>query len=35
MLISNKNHHYSFLKDIEMIFATMLGKKVQYDGEEI
>ena len=27
--------HYSFLKDIEMIFATVLGKKVQYAGEEI
>ena len=27
--------NYSFLKDIEMIFATVLGKKVQYAGEEI
>lgn len=28
-------HHYSFLKDIEMIFATVLGFKVQFAGEEI
>ena len=28
-------HHYSFLKDIEMIFATVLGKKVRFAGEEI
>lgn len=27
--------HYSFIKDIEMIFATVLGKKIQYAGEEI
>ena len=27
--------NYSFVKDIEMIFATVLGKKVQYAGEEI
>ena len=27
--------HYSFLKDIEMIFATVLGKKIQYAGETI
>ena len=27
--------HYSFLKDIEMIFATVLGKKVMFGGEEI
>ena len=27
--------NYSFLKDIEMIFATVLGKKIQYAGEEI
>lgn len=27
--------HYSFVKDIEMIFATVLGKKIQYAGEEI
>lgn len=28
-------HHYSFFKDIEMIFATVLGRKVQFAGEEI
>ena len=28
-------YHYSFLKDIEMIFATVLGKKVRFAGEEI
>ena len=27
--------HYSFIKDIEMIFATVLGFKVKYAGEEI
>lgn len=27
--------HYSFLKDLEMIFATVLGKKVQFAGEEV
>lgn len=27
--------HYSFIKDIEMIFATVLGFKVRYAGEEI
>lgn len=27
--------HYSFLKDIEMIFATVLGWKIKYAGEEI
>lgn len=27
--------HYSFLKDIQMIFATMLGKHIQYAGEII
>ena len=27
--------HYSFIMDIEMIFATVLGKKIQYAGEEI
>ena len=24
--------HYSFVKDIEMIFATVLGKKIRYAG---
>lgn len=27
--------HYSFVKDIQMIFATVLGKKMMYAGEEI
>lgn len=27
--------HYSFWKDIEMIFATVLGWKVKFAGEEI
>ena len=27
--------HYSFIKDIEMIFATVLGFKMQFAGEEI
>ena len=27
--------HYSFWKDIEMIFATVLGKKIEFAGEEI
>ena len=27
--------HYSFVKDIEMIFATVLGRKVRFGGEEI
>ena len=27
--------HYSFWKDIEMIFATVLGFKVQFAGEEV
>lgn len=27
--------NYSFLKDILMIFATVLGKKIEYDGEII
>lgn len=27
--------HYSFVKDIEMIFATVLGKKIRYAREEI
>ena len=28
-------HHYSFVKDIQMIFATVLGRKILYAGEEI
>ena len=27
--------HYSFWKDLEMIVATVLGRKVEYAGEEI
>ena len=27
--------NYSFIKDIEMIFATVLGFKVKFAGEEI
>lgn len=28
-------HHYSFVKDIQMILCTVLGKKMMYAGEEI
>ena len=28
-------HHYSFIKDIEMIVATVLGRKINYNGEII
>ena len=27
--------NYSFIKDIQMIFATVLGRKIDYAGEEI
>ena len=27
--------HYSFLKDIQMILCTVLGKKMEYAGELI
>ena len=27
--------HYSFIKDIQMIFATVLGKRIEYAGERI
>ena len=27
--------HYSFIKDIKMIFCTVLGKKMEYAGERI
>ncbi len=27
--------HYSFVKDIQMIFCTVLGRKMSYAGEEI
>lgn len=28
-------HHYSFIKDIQIIFCTVLGKKMWYNGEWI
>ena len=28
-------HHYSFVKDIQMIFCTVLGKRMFYAGERI
>lgn len=28
-------HHYSFTKDIQMIFCTVLGRKMHYDNELI
>lgn len=28
-------HHYSFIKDIQMIFCTVLGKRMKYNGEII
>ncbi len=28
-------HNYSFIKDIQMIFCTVLGRKMRYAGEEI
>ena len=28
-------HHYSFIKDIQMIFCTVLGRKMHYAGETI
>lgn len=28
-------HHYSFMMDIKMIFATVLGKHLEYGGETI
>ena len=27
--------HYSFVKDIQMLFCTVLGKKMEYAGEMI
>jgi len=27
-------HHYSFFKDIEMMIATVLGRKIKFAGEE-
>ncbi len=28
-------NNYSFIKDIQMIFCTVLGKKMMYNGEMI
>jgi lipopolysaccharide/colanic/teichoic acid biosynthesis glycosyltransferase len=28
-------HHYSFVMDLRMIFATVLGKKILYNNEWI
>ena len=28
-------HHYSFIKDIQMIVCTVLGKRMEYAGEQI
>ena len=28
-------HHYSFVKDLQMIVCTVLGRKMMYGGEEI
>lgn len=28
-------HNYSFVKDIQMIICTVLGKRMKYAGEEI
>ena len=28
-------HHYSFIKDIQMILCTVLGKNMMYEGEKI
>lgn len=28
-------HHYSFIKDIQMILCTVMGKRMWYNGEEI
>ena len=27
--------HYSFVKDIQMIFCTVLGRRMKYAGEEV
>ena len=27
--------HYSFVKDIQMIFCTVMGRKMEYAGERI
>jgi len=28
-------YHYSFWKDLEIVFATVFGLKIEYAGEEI
>lgn len=28
-------HHYSFIKDIQMVVCTVLGKRMEYAGEQI
>jgi lipopolysaccharide/colanic/teichoic acid biosynthesis glycosyltransferase len=28
-------HHYSFVKDIQMILCTVLGRRMEYGGEVI
>ena len=28
-------HHYSFLKDLQMIFCTLSGRKMKYNNELI
>lgn len=28
-------HNYSFIKDLQMIFCTVLGRRMEYDGEMI
>lgn len=35
VLLCYYGSHYSFFKDIEMIFCTVLGKKMEYAGERI
>jgi len=29
------NHHYSFIKDFQMILCTVFGKNMEYAGETI
>ena len=31
----NYYRHYSFMKDIQMFFCTVLGKKMEYAGEVV
>ena len=30
-----RSEHYSFWMDVKMIFATVLGRKIEFAGEEI